>query len=115
MSIVVSDFVTATSSNVLAGTRLQNFATRGAVVIEMECSEADATNNGRVTLQFPDGETPLDNVLVPANAQGQAGVIDNNTEYAFATNILVPGGILLLGFTITGSCQVTYRVTFTPA
>ena len=112
--IVLSALVTATTADLLQGTRLQTVPAGGFLTFELESSTADATNNFTVSIQMPNGDTPLNGVMIPGNAQARAGVLDDR-EKLMITLPIAQGGHPVVSFTETGSATVLYRITYTPA
>lgn len=98
----------------LQGTRLQTAPSDGQMTFEFQASDNDGTNRYTVSLQLPDGSTPLNGVQVPVGeAAGLAGQLDDRRALIFSTYVYT-GGHVVLGFTETGDAEVTWRVTFTP-
>lgn len=107
--IVVTGQEAATNADVLQASRLQNAPSNGILVVECQSDLNDATNSFTVSLQLPDGSTPMNAVAVPAGTVGQ---LDDRTKLLFSTPIGV-GGHAVLGFTEVGAAIVTWRATFT--
>ena len=112
--IVLSAQITATSTDVLQGTRLQTVPAGGFLTFELQASASDATNNFTATIQLPDGSTPFNGVLVPASAAGASGVIDDR-EKLMVTLPVAQGGHAVFSVTETGTAVLTYRITYSPA
>lgn len=100
----------ATNNNVLQATRLQTVPDNGLLVLECEANLNDASNGFTVSLQLPDGSTPMNGVSVPA---GTVGELDDRTKMLYSS-IVTQGGHTVLGFVETGTAIVTWRMTFTP-
>lgn len=112
--IIVDGQEAASNADVLQGTRLQTFPSDGVVLFEFQASDNDATNRYTVSLQLPDGSTPLNGVRVPAGeTAGLAGQIDDRLALIISQPAII-GGHCVLGFTETGDAEITWRVTFTP-
>lgn len=112
--IVVSGQITATTADILQGTRLQTVPANGSLSFEMQAADADATNSATVSIQLPDGSTPLNGALVPGNGTaGSAGVIDDRLALKLRFRI-GQGGHCVFGITETGTTTVTYRIVFRP-
>ena len=107
--IVLSGNVTADTADLLNSTRLQTVPTSGNMIFEFACDNADATNNFTVSVQLPNGDTPLENVLVPASSG--TGVLDDRTKLMFSEYVS-QGGHVVVSFTETGTAVLTYRITF---
>ncbi len=111
--IVLSTQEVATNTDILQGTRLQTVPSNGVLLFELEADLADATNNFVVTIQLPDGSTPLNGVLVPANAQGVDGVLHEFEKLAVMFAI-GQGGHPVFSCVESGTAVLTHRVTYTP-
>ena len=111
MIIVQSALVSATTADILQGTRLQTVPRNGILTFELSADLAAAANNFSATIQLPNGDTPLNGVLVPAS--GVIGQLDdrNKLQVSFATG---QGGHAVFSLTETGTAVAIYRVTFTP-
>ncbi len=111
--IVLSDREAATNADILQGTRLQTVPSNGVLTFELEADLSDATNNYTVTIQLPDGSTPLNGVMVPANAQGVDGVI-HEFEKLMVSFGIGQGGHCLFSCVEAGTAVLSHRVTYTP-
>ena len=114
-TIILSDQEAADNSDILQGTRLQTVPAGGFLTFELQASDNDATNNYTVSLQMPGGDTPMNNVRVPAgNTSGLAGVIDSRTCMT-ATFPIRRGGHAVFSCDETGDAELSWRVTYSPA
>lgn len=111
--IVVSNLLSASSSDVLAATRLQTAPSNGIMTVECQASLADASNNYTATLQLPNGDNPLESVLVPGTNATDDGILDERQKLMISVPVS-QGGHIVLSFTETGTATLIYRVTFTP-
>lgn len=112
--IIVSGQEAASNSDVLQGTRLQTAPANGLMTLECQASDSDQTNSFTVSLQMPDGDTPLNEVLVPAGeTAGVAGQLDDRRALILSRPIY-SGGHVVLSFTEVGDTEVTWRMTFSP-
>lgn len=112
--IIVTGQEVATIVDVLQGTRLQTAPADGLFTFQFQASDNVAANNFTVSLQLPDGSTPLNAVQVPAGeSAGLAGQLDDRRALIFSA-IVLTGGHCVLGFIETGDTEVTWRVTFSP-
>ena len=112
MSIItLSDTAVATTADILQGTRLQTVPSNGYLEFELSASANDATNNMTATIQLPGGSIPLNGARIPAGSA--AGVIDDRTALKLRFRV-GQGGHCVFGVTLTGTCQVTWRITFRP-
>lgn len=112
--IIVDGQEAASNADVLQGTRLQTAPSDGRLTFEFQASDNDATNRYTVSLQLPDGSTPLNGVRIPAGeTAGLAGQLDDRRALIISTYIFA-GGHVVLSFTETGDAEATWRVTFSP-
>ena len=112
MIIVVAGQEAASNTDILQGTRLQTVPKNGVLTFELSADLCvDGTNDFAATLQLPNGDTPLNGVLVPAS--GTVGLIDdrNKLQVSFPTG---QGGHVVFSVVETGTTVLTWRVTFTP-
>jgi hypothetical protein len=112
--IILSGFENATNADILQGTRLQTVPAGGVLTFELQSSDNGASNNFAVSIQMPNGDTPLNNVRVPGCNPALAGVIDERQNLTVSFPIM-QGGHCVFSATETGSTDLTWRVTYTPA
>jgi hypothetical protein len=112
--IILSGFELATNADILQGTRLQTVPAGGVLTFELQATKNDATNNCTVSIQMPNGDTPLNNVRVPGCNPPVDGVIDERQNLTVSFPIM-QGGHCVFSMTETGSVALTWRVTYTPA
>ena len=113
--IILSDQEAATNTDILQGTRLQTVPAGGYLTFELQASDNDATNNFTASVQMPGGDTPMNGTRIPCgNSTGLAGVIDERTNLT-ATFPIAQGGHAVFSCTETGTAELTWRVTYTPA
>jgi hypothetical protein len=108
-TITVSGLLSASNTDVLANTRLQNLPGAGVVIVELQSSANTTTNNYTVTLNLPRGETPLESYQVPAGAT--SGALNQNDK-TLASYQATQGGKITLSSTLTGTANLAYRVTW---
>ncbi len=110
--IVESYALAATDSDVLAApSRLAAIPYGGTLIIEMQANLNAAANNYAVTIQLPDGSTPLDAVTVPAGVT--AGAINMDDKYTVSFPV-AQGGHVLISATETGTTLMDFRCTLMP-
>lgn len=109
--IVQSALLSASSSDILQGTRLQTVPGNGVLTFEISSDLAAAANNYTSTIQLPNGDTPLNGVLVPAS--GVVGQLDDRNKLV-ASFMIAQGGHPVFSVTETGTAVLIYRVTFRP-
>lgn len=112
--IIVSALLSASSTDVLQGGRLQTAPSNGVMTFELQASLADATNNYVATIQLPNGDIPLESVLVPGTNATDDGILDDRQKLMISVPV-TQGGHVVLALTESGTATLIYRVTFTPA
>lgn len=114
--IVLSDIASASNTDILQGTRLQTVPSGGFMTFELQSNENDATNYYTVSIQMPNGDTPLNTVRIPAGNGGNdtAGMIDDRQKLMITLPI-AQGGHTVLTVTETGTAVLAWRVTYSPA
>ncbi len=111
MIIVESTIESASNTDILQGTRLQTVPANGILSFEISSDLGTAAANYTATIQLPNGDTPLNGVLVPAS--GTIGMIDDRSKLgvAFPTG---QGGHTVFSIVETGTAVLIWRVVFTP-
>lgn len=112
--IILSGQETATNADILQGTRLQTVPAGGILTFELQAKANAASNNFAVSIQMPNGDTPLNSVLVPGCNPALDGVIDERQNLTVSFPI-TQGGHCVFSATETGDTSLTWRVTYTPA
>ena len=113
--IILSGQESASNTDILQGTRLQTVPKGGILTFELQASDNDATNNYTVSVQMPDGDTPMNATRIPCGTStGLAGVIDERTDL-MASFAIQQGGHCVFSCAETGDAELTWRVTYTPA
>ncbi len=85
------------------------------MTFELQASDNDATNNYTVSVQMPNGDTPMNATRIPCgNSTGLAGVIDERTDLT-VTFPISQGGHCVFSTIETGDSELSWRVTYTPA
>jgi hypothetical protein len=112
--IILSSLETGSNADILQGTRLQTVPAGGVLTFELQSQFNDSTNNYTVSVQMPNGDTPLNNVRVPGCNPALAGVIDERQNLTVSFPIM-QGGHCVFSCTETGASQLSWRVTYTPA
>lgn len=111
--ILESGIVTATTSDLLAGGRLNALPYTGTLTIQLLSQLADASNNYSVTIQKPNGDVPVDGQLVPGSNPALAGVLDDRQLLQF-TFQATQGGHFQITLTETGTAVCTWRAILRP-
>ena len=112
--IILSDVEAATNADILQGTRLQTVPAGGVLTFELQSNNNNSTNNYAVSVQMPNGDTPLNNVKVPSCNPSLNGVIDERQNLTVSFPIM-QGGHCVFSCTETGTAELAWRVTYTPA
>jgi len=112
--IILSAQESASNSDILQGTRLQTVPAGGILTFEMQSSQCDITNNFTVSIQMPNGDTPLNNTLIPGTSVADEGITDERQNLTVSFPIS-QGGHCVFSCTETGTAALTWRVTYTPA
>ncbi len=110
--IVLSDIESADNTDILQGTRLQTVPAGGFMTFELQSNENDASNYFTVSVQMPNGDTPLNGVRIPAgNADGEL----DERKKLMITLPIAQGGHTVLSVDETGTAILAWRVTYSPA
>ena len=112
--IIISGLEDATNADILQGTRLQTVPAGGVLTFELQGAANTAAANFAVSIQMPNGDTPLNNVRVPGSNPGLTGVIDERQNLTVSFPIM-QGGHCVFSATETGATTLAWRVTYTPA
>lgn len=110
--IVLSNVESATNADILQGTRLQTVPQGGYLTFEMQANDNTSTAFMTVSIQMPNGDTPLNAVRVP---QGVTSYALNNNDKMQITFPVAQGGHTVFSCEKVGSTFFTWRVTYTPA
>lgn len=112
--IILSSVENATNADILQGTRLQTVPAGGVLTFELQAANNTAADNFTVSVQMPNGDTPLNNVRVPSSNPVLEGVIDERQNLTVSFPIM-QGGHCVFSCTETGAAFLAWRVTYTPA
>ena len=112
--IILSSTEDATNSDILQGTRLQTVPAGGVLTFELQSTANNANANIAVSVQMPNGDTPLNSVRVPSSNPSLAGVIDERQNLTVSFPIM-QGGHCVFSAVETGAATLAWRVTYTPA
>ena len=112
--IVLSSVEETTNTDILQGTRLQTVPAGGFLTFEMCAEKNFAADFAEVSIQMPNGDTPLNGVRVPGTNPGAFGVIDDRQKLMITLPI-AQGGHTVFSVTETGATAMAWRVTYTPA
>jgi hypothetical protein len=112
--IILSSVESATNADILQGTRLQTVPAGGVLTFELQGHSNTSGNNYTASIQMPNGDTPLNNVRIPACNPSSEGVIDERQNLTVSFPIM-QGGHCVFSCVETGTTHLTWRVTYTPA
>ncbi len=112
--IILSSSENATNTDILQGTRLQTVPAGGIMTFELQSRLATSSNNFVVSIQMPNGDTPLNNVLVPGCNPALEGVIDERQNLTVSFPIM-QGGHCVFSSSVNGASNLAWRITYTPA
>ena len=112
--ITEAGFEAASNTDILQGTRLQTVPSNGVLTFEIQAADNVAANSYAVSIQLPNGDTPMNGVLVPGGeTAGLAGVL-NSRNYMRASYPIAQGGHCSFSCVEVGDTEMTWRATFTP-
>lgn len=104
--------LTATTADVLAApSRLAAIPYNGTLILEMQAQQSDGTNQFAVTVQLPDGSTPLESVIIPDGAID--GALNADDKYTISVPATA-GGHILVTATESGTAVMFIRATLMP-
>lgn len=112
--IILSSLESASNSDILQGTRLQTVPAGGMLTFELQATLNDSSHNYTVSVQMPNGDTPLNNVRVPGTTPVDTGIIDERQNLTVSFPIM-QGGHCVFSCVETGDTSMAWRVTYTPA
>jgi hypothetical protein len=110
--IVLSDIESASNADILQGTRLQTVPQGGYLTFELQTNANAVTDFMTVSIQMPNGDTPLNGVRISA---GATSYTLNNNDKTMITLPVAQGGHTVFSCEETGATALTWRVTYTPA
>ena len=110
--IVLSDIEVASNADILQGTRLQTVPQGGYLTFEMQSSVNNESSFMTISVQMPNGDTPLNEVRVPAGVT--TGGLNNNDKMQITLPV-AQGGHTVFSATESGTATLGWRVTYTPA
>ncbi len=111
--IYESAVIAATDADILNGTRLNAIPYGGTLTFDFQSSLADATNSYALTIQLPNGDVPVDGVIVPGNNPALGGVLDDRTLLRF-TFPASQGGHFNVSLTESGTAICIWRAVLRP-
>lgn len=111
--ILESGIVSATTTDLLSGGRLNAIPYNGQLTLEFLSQLADATNYYTLTIQKPNGDVPVDAQLVPGCNPALAGVLDERQLLRMTFGATI-GGHYTVSLTETGTAVATWRAILRP-
>lgn len=113
-TIVLSGLLAASDEDILQGTRLQTLMEGGMLTVEVGGSDCVAANHYLMSLQLPNGKTPMNGVMVPQTSEvaGTGGTLDDRKTLRFRTTIGKGGGHPVFGLVEVGDTEAIWRVTY---
>lgn len=113
-TIVLSAIETGSNADILQGTRLQTLMAGGILTIIIAAADAIAANNYVMSLQLPNGKTPLNGVLVPQGqlTAGVVGILDDRLALKFRARIGQGGGHPVFSVVEIGDTECIWRATY---
>lgn len=112
--IHLADIVVATTADLLNGTRLQSLPSPGILTCEFIADLNDASAAYDLTIELPNGDTPVNVQRVSAVNPALAGVMDSRMSDKYVFPGLAQGGHVTITLTETGTCIAYFRITFVP-
>ncbi len=112
--IILSDLEVGSNADILQGTRLQTVPAGGVLTFEFQAELNDATNFCTVSVQMPNGDTPLNNVRIPGTSVADTGIIDERQNLTVSFPIM-QGGHCVFSSSVNGASNLAWRITYTPA
>lgn len=107
MALIQESHVLAGSNTdiLVSPSRLSSIPRGGILTLEWSGNAADPTNFYEITIQTPEGDVPVEDVLVPANGLSSDNVMYTETRlrHQFTAS---QGGHFLLSAVETGSCRL---------
>ncbi len=104
--------IIATDTDILAApSRLQSIPYAGTLVLEVTATPATATNNMALTVEMPDGSTPVNSQIVPAGLTAGSLNTEDKWQMSFAA---AQGSHFTVGMVETGACTAVLRATLVP-
>lgn len=112
--ILDSGLESASNTDIFSSGRLMTVPSNGVLSFEIQAADSVAANNYVVSIQLPDGQTPLNGVIVPAGeVAGLAGVIDDRVALKLRFRI-GQGGHCVFSCVETGDTEMSWRAEFKP-
>lgn len=102
----------ASDTDILAApSRLSSIPYSGLLTLEIQADVCDASNYFSLTVQLPNGDVPLDSVIVPEGRN--AGSMNSEDKYVLQFPVSV-GGHVTVSMVETGTTTALVRATLNP-
>ncbi len=111
--IIESGLEASSNADILSGGRLNSIPYSGFLTLDVQCQFNDATNSFTVTVQEPEGGSPIDTMRVPGTNPALAGVLDERQllRMVFPATL---GGHFNISLTETGTAVCAWRAVLSP-
>ncbi len=110
--IVETFYLTATDADILAApSRLNSIPYNGTLILEFQSTVNTATASFDVTIQLPDGSTPLESVSIPDGVV--PGAMNTDDKYVVSVPATL-GGHVIVAATEVGTAELFIRATLMP-
>lgn len=114
MTPIIEEFlVSATTTDLLAGGRLNAIPYNGMLTLQALADLGDVTNFYQWTLQLPNGDVPIDLQRVPASGAGVDGLLDER-EVIQVTYRATQGGHFTVALVENGTATCAVRAILKP-
>ncbi len=111
--IIESAVITATDTDILAGTRLNAVPYDGVVTFDVLSDLNNATNRFTMTIQEANGDVPVDAQVVPGANPSLGGVLDERQLFRISLPVS-QGGHLNISLTESGAAICMWRAVLSP-
>ncbi len=106
--ILESGLVSATTTDLLSGGRLNAIPYGGVLTLQFQSDLADASNQYNLTVQLPNGDVPVDGQLVPGTTTVDIGILDERQLLQMSFKA-TQGGHFQIILTETGPAVCIWR------
>lgn len=113
--IFESGLEAATNTDILQGTRLQTVPQRGIMLFMLSASDNNVTDNMLVSIQLPDGRTPMNGIRIPQGqlTAGVMGIMDTRLCLQYEAQIN-QGGHVVFSVVDTADSELYWRIIYSP-
>ena len=105
----------STEDIIEAPSRLAAMPYNATLTVELSANVCDPNNNGKITIQTPGGDVPINNQIIPSGwiGGGTEAMLYNDTETIFVFDA-PQGGHFKIDYEATGTLNLIMRVTIVP-